>query len=87
MVKITASLQEHYSSNFLSILIPCGALSALLLSIFGYVANASIQTNEWHLFYHDSSLSKGITHLRSVKVTKLESDKNGFIKTINPFKI
>jgi hypothetical protein len=41
--------------------------------------------NEWYLFYHDSSLSKGITHLRSIKVTKLEYEKDGLIKTINPY--
>ncbi len=40
---------------------------------------------EWFLFYHDSSLSKGVTHLRGVKVTKIEYDENGFIKTINPY--
>ena len=40
---------------------------------------------EWYLFYHDSSLSKGVTHLRSIKVAKLEYDKNGFIKIIEPY--
>ena len=41
--------------------------------------------NKWYLFYHDSSLSKGVTHLRSVKVTELIHDENGFIKTIKPY--
>lgn len=41
---------------------------------------------KWYLFYHDSSLSKGITHLRSIKVTELEYDENGNIKTIDPYK-
>jgi hypothetical protein len=36
------------------------------------------------LFYHDSSLSDGVTHLRCVKVTELEYDENGKIKTIVP---
>jgi len=41
---------------------------------------------KWYLFYHDSSLSKGITHLRSVKVTELTHDKEGKIQTINPYR-
>jgi hypothetical protein len=39
----------------------------------------------WFLYYHDSSLSKGITHLRSVKVTELFYDESGRIKTIDPY--
>ncbi|NCU04010.1 MAG: alpha-N-arabinofuranosidase, partial [Chitinophagaceae bacterium] len=35
--------------------------------------------------YHDSSLSKGVTHLRSVKVTELVHDENGLIQTIKPY--
>ncbi len=41
---------------------------------------------KWYLFYHDSSLSKGITHLRSVKVTELNYDKDGSIITISPYR-
>ncbi|MEM6803061.1 MAG: glycoside hydrolase family 43 protein [Bacteroidota bacterium] len=40
---------------------------------------------QWYLFYHDSKLSEGITHLRSVKMTKLEHDAGGKIKTIDPY--
>ncbi|RYZ53496.1 MAG: alpha-N-arabinofuranosidase, partial [Chitinophagaceae bacterium] len=40
----------------------------------------------WYLFYHDSSLSKGVTHLRSVKVTELIHNNDGTIQTINPYR-
>ncbi|MFI5186854.1 MAG: glycoside hydrolase family 43 protein [Chitinophagales bacterium] len=39
----------------------------------------------WYLFYHDSSLSKGVTHLRSVKVTGLKYNDDGSIQTINAY--
>ncbi|MFI5131540.1 MAG: glycoside hydrolase family 43 protein [Chitinophagales bacterium] len=41
---------------------------------------------KWYLFYHDSSLSKGVTHLRSVKVTALAYNNDGTIQTITPYK-
>jgi hypothetical protein len=40
---------------------------------------------KWYLFYHDSSLSKGVTHLRSVKMTELKYNNDGSIQTINPY--
>lgn len=40
---------------------------------------------KWYLYYHDSSLSKGVTHLRSMKMTELEFDSDGKIKTIDPY--
>jgi hypothetical protein len=59
----------------------------ILNPVVGWTSHHSIVefNYQWYLFYHDSSLSKGITHLRSVKVTKIEYDENGFIKTINPY--
>lgn len=59
----------------------------ILNPVVGWTSHHSIVEfeGEWYLFYHDSSLSKGVTHLRSVKVTKIEYDKNGFIKTIDPY--
>ena len=55
--------------------------------VVGWTTHHSICKFEgkWYLFYHDSSLSKGVTHLRSVKLTPLEHDENGFIKTIQPY--
>ena len=38
-----------------------------------------------YLFYHDSSLSKGITHLRSVKIQEISYDEEGKIETIDPY--
>ncbi len=59
----------------------------ILEPVVGWTSHHSICAfeNKWYLFYHDSSLSKGVTHLRSVKVTELVHDKNGFIKTIKPY--
>jgi hypothetical protein len=59
----------------------------ILEPVVGWTSHHSICAfnGKWYLFYHDSSLSKGITHLRSVKVTELVHDENGFIKTINPY--
>ena len=60
----------------------------ILEPVVGWTSHHSICEFEskWYLFYHDSSLSKGITHLRSVKVTELKYDENGMIKTIEPYK-
>ncbi|PWU02580.1 MAG: alpha-N-arabinofuranosidase [Bacteroidetes bacterium] len=59
----------------------------ILNPVVGWTTHHSIIefNGEWYLFYHDSSLSEGITHLRSIKVTKLTHDKNGLIKTIDPY--
>lgn len=60
----------------------------ILNPVVGWTSHHSIVEvhGKWYLFYHDSSLSKGVTHLRSVKVTEIEYDENGKIKTIDPYK-
>lgn len=60
----------------------------ILNPVVGWTSHHSIVefNGKWYLFYHDSSLSKGVTHLRSVKVTELIHDANGKIKTIDPYK-
>lgn len=60
----------------------------ILEPVVGWTSHHSICEfeNKWYLFYHDSSLSKGVTHLRCVKVTELVHDENGKIKTIEPYK-
>ncbi len=60
----------------------------ILEPVVGWTTHHSVLefNGKWYLFYHDSSLSKGVTHLRSIKVTELEYDENGFIKTIVPYK-
>ncbi len=53
----------------------------------GWTTHHSIvqQGNDWFLFYHDTQLS-GKTHLRNVKVTKLNFNEDGSIQTIQPLK-
>ncbi len=60
----------------------------ILNPVVGWTSHHSICEFEdkWYLFYHDSSLSKGITHLRSVKMTELTYDEDGKIQTIDPYK-
>jgi len=59
----------------------------ILNPVVGWTSHHSICQYEgkWYLFYHDSSLSKGVTHLRSVKVTELKHLDDGRIQTINPY--
>jgi len=60
----------------------------ILEPVVGWTTHHSICFFEgkWYLFYHDSSLSKGVTHLRCVKVTELIHDEKGQIRTIQPYK-
>jgi len=60
----------------------------ILEPVVGWTSHHSICEfkGKWYLFYHDSSLSKGITHLRSVKVTEITYDKEGKMQTINPYR-
>ena len=60
----------------------------ILEPVVGWTSHHSICVfnGQWYLFYHDSSLSKGVTHLRCVKVTPLEHDEKGLIKTIKPYR-
>lgn len=60
----------------------------ILNPVIGWTSHHSIVefNRRWYLFYHDSSLSKGITHLRSVKVTELTHNEDGTIQTITPYR-
>ncbi len=60
----------------------------ILEPVVGWTSHHSICAfeNKWYLFYHDSSLSKGVTHLRSIKVTELIHQPDGTIQTIHPYK-
>ena len=66
---------------------PFTYVGRILNPVVGWTTHHSIVefNGRWYLFYHDSSLSKGITHLRSVKVTEIEYDEYGKIKTIDPY--
>ncbi|MEX3070465.1 glycoside hydrolase family 43 protein [Vibrio alginolyticus] len=59
----------------------------ILEPVLGWTTHHSIAKYEdkWYLFYHDSSLSGGQTHLRSIKMAELIHDKNGKIQTIKPY--
>jgi hypothetical protein len=67
---------------------PFTYVGRILEPVVGWTSHHSIAEFEgkWYLFYHDSSLSKGVTHLRCVKVTELEHDEDGRIKTIMPYR-
>jgi hypothetical protein len=59
----------------------------ILTPVVGWTTHHSICAfqDQWYLFYHDSLLSGGITHLRSIKVTPLHHDGQGRIRTIHPY--
>lgn len=60
----------------------------ILNPVVGWTTHHSIVEFEgkWYLFYHDSSLSRGVTHLRSIKMAEIQYDENGFIKTLDPYR-
>ena len=59
----------------------------ILQPVIGWTNHHSIAEfkGKWYLFYHDSSLSDGQTHLRSVKMTELTYNPDGSIVTIDPY--
>lgn len=59
----------------------------ILEPVLGWTSHHSIcQVGEkWYLFYHDSTLSEGITHLRSIKMSEIQYDENGKIITLKPY--
>lgn len=60
----------------------------ILEPVLGWTSQHSIVEfqGKWYLFYHDSSLSGGQTHLRSVKMTELIYNADGTIQTLSAFK-
>jgi len=57
----------------------------ILTPVLGWTSHHSIVEFEgkWYLFHHDSKLSGGKTHLRSVKVAELKYNADGTIQTID----
>jgi hypothetical protein len=53
--------------------------------VVGWTSHHSIVEfdGKWYLFHHDSKLSGGKTHLRSVKVAELTYNADGTIQTID----
>lgn len=60
----------------------------ILEPVVGWTTHHSICefNNKWYLFYHDSVLSQGVTHLRSVKMAELQYDEQGRIRTLIPYR-
>ncbi len=59
----------------------------ILNPVMGWTNHHSIVefNGRWYLFYHDSQLSGGQTHLRNIKVTPLTHKEDGSIETISPY--
>lgn len=60
----------------------------ILKPVVGWTNHHSIVEfkGNWYLFYHDSVLSGGKTHLRSVKVMELKYNPDGSIATLDAYK-
>jgi beta-xylosidase len=58
----------------------------ILTPVLGWTTHHSIVEfqGKWYLFYHDSTLSDGVTHKRNIKVTELTYNADGTIETIDP---
>lgn len=58
----------------------------ILDPVLGWTTHHSICEFEgkWYLFYHDCSLSKGVDHLRSVKMREIVYDEQGKISLAHP---
>ncbi|THH42021.1 glycoside hydrolase family 43 protein [Neolewinella litorea] len=59
----------------------------ILSPVIGWTTHHSICAvgDRWYLFYHDSVLSRGITHLRSVKMAEIRYRPDGSIETLDPY--
>ena len=59
----------------------------ILEPVVGWTNHHSIVeiAGKWYLFYHDSLLSDGATHLRSIKMTELTHLPDGTIETIQAY--
>ncbi len=59
----------------------------ILTPVVGWTTHHSVVEfgGKWWLYYHDSILSGGVTHLRSAKVVELKYDDQGRIITMDPY--
>ena len=59
----------------------------ILEPVLGWTNHHSIAeiNGKWYLFYHDSQLSGGQTHLRNVKVVELQHRADGSIETVDAY--
>ena len=60
----------------------------ILEPVLGWTNHHSIVefNGKWYLFYHDSQMSGGQTHLRNIKVTELKYRPDGTIETIDAYR-
>jgi beta-xylosidase len=58
----------------------------ILTPVLGWTTHHSIVEfqGRWYLFYHDSTLSGGVTHKRNIKVAELRYNTDGTIEKIDP---
>ena len=59
----------------------------VLEPVLGWTNHHSIAefNGKWYLFFHDSSLSGGKTHLRSIKMVELIHNEDGTIETVDAY--
>ena len=59
----------------------------ILEPVLGWTNHHSIveHNGQWYLFYHDTELSEGVTHLRNIKVTELTHNPDGTIETVDAY--
>ncbi len=59
----------------------------VLEPVLGWTNHHSIieKDGKWYLFYHDTQLSGGVTHLRNIKVTELNHRADGSIETVDAY--
>lgn len=59
----------------------------ILEPVLGWTNHHSIVefNGKWYLFYHDTQLSGGKTHLRNIKVAELKHREDGSIETIDAY--
>lgn len=59
----------------------------ILNPVVGWTTHHSIcqYKDKWYLFYHDCILSRGVTHLRSVKMAEIRYDAQGKIQTLDAY--
>ena len=59
----------------------------ILNPVVGWTSHHSVCNigGKTYLFYHDSSLSKGVTHLRCIKIAEIKYRGDGSIITLNPY--
>lgn len=60
----------------------------IMTPVVGWTTHHSICEfkGKTYLFYHDCVLSRGVTHLRTVKVVEMQYDADGKILTIDPYR-